>query len=194
MKKVLLLAAVALMAVMSVNAQSKGDVNYHIRGGITYSTLTNNDDAKYKIGWSFGTGFDFSFSDKFALGLDITRDVIGAKSKSLDENLNLEYVGFGPLAKFYATPWVALYAGPEISFLTSAKMDDVSYKSYCNKTEFSVPVGISFEPVVNKNKNIALIIDLRYRFGLTKVYKDSYMEDGIKNSGFVFALGCRYPL
>ena len=190
-----MLVAAALMAVVSVNAQTKGDVNYRFQGGITYSTLTNNDDAEYKIGWSLGTGFDFFFTDKFALGLDVTHDVIGANSKSLDENLNLEYIGFGPLAKYYATPWVALYAGPEINFLMGAKMDDVSFKSYCNKTEFSVPVGISFEPVVNKNKNIALIIDLRYRFGLSKVYKDSYAgEDGIKNCGFLLSLGCRYPL
>ena len=195
MKKVLMMAIVALMAVVSVNAQTKGDVNYRFRGGITISNLTNSDNFKNKIGWSLGTGFDFFFTDKFALGLDLTHDVIGAEVKSRDENFNLEYIGFGPLAKYYALPWLSVYAGPEINFLTSAKFDDVSYKSYCKKTEFSVPVGISFEPVINKSKNIALIIDLRARFGLSKVDKEGFIwGNDIKNNAFIFTLGCRYPL
>ena len=194
MKKVLMMVIAAMMVVMSVNAQVKGDVNYRFRGGITYSTLTNNDDAKYKVGWSLGTGFDFFLTDKFALGLDLTHDVVGANIKSLDENFNLEYIGFGPLAKYYATQWMALYAGPEINFLTSAKVDDESYKSHCKKTELSVPIGISFEPVINKTKNIALIIDLRYRLGLTNVNKESFSwANDVKNSGFIFTFGCRYP-
>ena len=142
-----------------------------------------------------GTGFDFFFTDKFALGIDLTHDVIGAKSKTMDENFNLEYIGFGPLARYYAMPWVSLYAGPEINFLTSAKIDDVSLKSSCKKTELSVPVGISFEPVINKVRDIALIVDLRYRFGLSKMNKESFDGvDDIKNSAFIFTLGIRYPL
>ena len=169
-------------------------MNYRFRIGPNLSTLTGSDDAKYKIGYSVGAGFDFCFTDKFALGLDITHDYIGAKSKTLDENVNLEYIGFGPLVKYFATPWLSLYAGSEINFLTSAKINDISYKSVCKKNEFTVPIGIAFEPVIGKRSNTALTIDLRYRLGLSKVNKNRFLEaDDIKNCAFILTIGYRAP-
>ena len=194
MKKLLTMVVVALMTTMNVSAQTAGEVNYRFQIGPNMSTLTNSDDAKYKIGYSVGAGFDFCLTDKFAIGLDITRDNIGAKSKYYDENVNLEYIGFGPLARYYATPWLCLYAGPEINFLTSAKIDDASCKSICKKNEFSVPVGISFEPVISKNRNIALTVDLRYRIGLSKVNKESFIgANDVKNSAFILTIGYKAP-
>jgi len=194
LKRIFVMAAAALMAVTSVNAQVAGDVSYRFRGGVNMSTMTSNDDSKYKVGWTLGTGIDFCFSDQFSLGLDICHDMIGAKSKSLDENLNLEYLGIGPLVRLYAKPWMSLYAGPQINFLTSAKVDDHSYKSFCEKTEFSVPIGISFEPMVGKRRNVALIIDLRYRLGLSNVNKEQLLgNEDTKNSAFILTIGYKNP-
>ena len=195
MKKFLVMFVVAMMAAMNVSAQKAGNVFYRAQVGVNTSTLTGSDLAKYKIGWTLNTGFDFCFTDNFSLGLDVIHDYIGANNKAIDENVNLEYIGFGPLARYYATPWVSLYAGPEINFLTNAKVDDKSFKSSCKKTEFSVPIGVSFEPVVGKSRNISLIIDLRYRLGLTKVNKAPILDDNdLRNSAFILTLGVKYPL
>lgn len=193
MKRLLLMAVVAMMATMSMNAQNAHDLNVRFRLGGDLCTLTGNDDYKQKLGWSIGGGFDFCITDQWAVSLDLSHDYIGAKSKSLDKKLNLEYLSFGPMAKFYATPWLALQAGPEIGFLMKAKMDDTSYKDACKKTEFSLPLGVSFEPKIGSNDG-SLIIDLRYRLGLSNVNKKDVIDDNMRNSAFIFTVGYKFNL
>lgn len=188
MKKIITMAMAVLMAAMTVNAQTAGDINFRFRGGANLSTLTNNDDAKQKIGWSIGFGLDYCLTDQFALSLDVNRDQLGCKSESLDKKLNLEYISLGPMAKFYATPWLALQAGPEIGFLRKAKLDGNSCKDAYKKTEFSLPVGFSFEPKVSK-KDVAIVIDIRYRLGLSNANDDDIDVNDMKNSAFILTLG-----
>lgn len=193
MKRLLLMAVVSMMATMSMNAQNAHDLIVRSRVGVNLCTLTGNDDFKQKLGWTVGAGFDFCITDQWAVSLDISRDYIGAKSKLLDKKLNLEYLSFGPIAKFYATPWLALQAGPEIGFLLKAKMDDTSYKDAYKKTEFSLPLGVSFEPKIGSNDG-SLIIDLRYRLGLSNVNKKDVIDANIHNSAFIFTVGYKFNL
>ena len=190
MKRIIAMAVVAIMTTISAKAQQAGEIVYMFRAGANVSTLTGNDDAKTKLGWTIGTGIGFCFTDKFTLALDLSHDYIGAKVKSSDEDLDLEYISFGPMAKYYATPWFALQAGPEIGFLSKAKMDDVSVKSSFKGTEISVPIGVSVEPKIG-NKGGALVIDLRYRLGLSNVSK---LDKDMHNSAFTLTLGYRFPL
>ena len=193
MKKIITMAIAALMAAMTMNAQTQGDINFRFRGGGNLSTLTGNDDAKEKMGWTIGFGFDYCFSNQFALSLDVNRDRLGYKSKSLDKDLNLEYLSLGPMAKYYATPWLALQAGPEIGFLRKAKMSGINQKEAYEKTEFSLPIGLSFEPKVSK-KDVALVIDLRYRLGLSKANDEDVLIGDMKNSAFILTIGYKLGL
>ena len=193
MKKIITMAMAALMAAMTMNAQTQGDINFRFRGGGNLSTLTGNDDAKEKMGWTIGFGFDYCFSNPFALSLDVNRDRLGFKSKSLDKDLNLEYLSLGPMAKYYATPWLALQAGPEIGFLRKAKMSGINQKEAYEKTEFSLPIGLSFEPKVSK-KDVALVIDLRYRLGLSKANDEDVLIGDMKNSAFILTIGYKLGL
>lgn len=190
MKKFFTLMAVAMLTVMSANAQTAGDLTCSLRAGGALSTVTNNDDAKQRLGWTVGADFDYYLSDKVALCLDISHDYIGAKSKVLDEKMKLEYIGFGPMVKYHLVPWFALQAGPEINFLTKAKLGDESIKSACKKTEFTLPIGVSFEKNFSKGDN-SLILDLRYRLGLT-----GYNESGetSRNSALIFTVGYKFSL
>lgn len=188
MKKIILITLATLMATMTVNAQRSGDIKFRFRGGGNLSTLTGLDDAQQKIGWTVGFGLDYCFTDQFALSLDVNRDQLGAKSKSLDKKLNLEYLSLGPMAKYYATPWLALQAGPEIGFLRKAKMDGQNCKDDYKKTEFSLPIGLSFEPKISK-RDVALIIDLRYRLGLSNANERDVLIDDVKNSAFILTIG-----
>lgn len=51
-RKILFLAAVAMMTAMNVNAQSAGEWTFKTRVGGNLSTVSNNDDAKWKADWS----------------------------------------------------------------------------------------------------------------------------------------------
>ena len=189
MKKTIIIAVAALIAAMNLKAQTQGDINFRFRAGGNLSTLSGNDDAKEKIGWSLGVGVDYCLTDLFALSLDVNRDQLGCKSKALDKKLNLEYLSIGPLAKYYATPWLALQAGPEIGFLRKAKMSGVNQKDAYKKTELSLPIGLSIEPKVSSKKDVALIIDLRYRLGLSNVNDEDALMDDMKNSTFTLTIG-----
>jgi hypothetical protein len=193
MKKSLWIIIAFIMATVNMNAQTAKDLNFQFRVGANLSTLTGNDDAKMKLGYSIGAGMDYCLTDQFALRFDLSHDYIGAKSKLLDENLNLEYLSFGPMAKYYATPWLAFQAGPELGFLLKAKVDDTSYKSHYKDTEFSLPIGVSFEPKVGKN-GISLIFDLRYRLGLTKANKDGEFGKDFRNSAIILTVGYKYSM
>jgi hypothetical protein len=76
------------------------------------------------------------------------------------------------------------------AFLTSAKDktsgNSVDIKDACNKFDFSIPVGLSYE-ISN------VVIDARYNFGLTKVYKGSDVIKS-KNSVIQITLGYKFDL
>ena len=196
MKKFLMMIAVAMMMATSMNAQTAGECNFITRAGGNLTTLTNNKDAKLRVGWDIGAAFNLCITDQFAVALDISHDYLGAKSKIADKNLQLEYLSFGPMAKYYATPWLAVQAGPELGFLLTAKLggDKVvsgeKIKDGFKKTELSLPIGVSFEPKVG-NKGGSLVFDLRYHLGLTKVNKDG---DSMRNSAFIFTAGYKFNL
>ena len=193
MKKLFLMVLVALMTTANLNAQTMGDVVFRFRGGGNLSTLTGNDDAKQKIGWSLGLGLDYYLTDQIALGIDVSHDNIGAKSKSLDKSLKLEYFSAGPMARYYVAPWLALECGTEVGLLLKAKLDDEKCKGDYKKVEVSLPVGLSFEPKLG-NSDMGLVIDLRYRFGLSTVNKKDVLPDDMKNSAVILTIGYKLKM
>ena len=191
MKKILMVA-VAMMTAMSVNAQSAGEWNLKGRVGGNQSTVSNNDDAKWKVDWSVGLGVDYMITDNLAATLELQRDVMGSKSDMTGKKNTLDYLHFPLMAKYYVTKWLALEAGPQIGFLLRAKNDGVSYKDQCKKTEFSIPIGVSVEIPVKSSWKSHTIIDLRYHLGLTKV--NDYGTDSYFNRGFILTVGYKHDL
>ena len=191
MKKILMMVTVAIMTAMSMNAQSAGEWSFNGRLGGNMSTLTNYDDAKWKVGLSVGLGVDYLLTDKLAVSLEVDRNVMGNKSN--DKNNTLDYFHVPLLAKYHVTPWLALEAGPQIGFLVSAKRDGVSYKDNCKKTEFSIPIGASVEFPVKKDTWLDnVVLDLRYHLGLTKV--NDFGTDSNCNRAFVLTIGYKFGL
>lgn len=193
MKKILLMVAVAIMTATSVNAQTAGKWSFKGRAGFNMSTVTNDDDAKWKFGLSLSSGVDYMLSDQMAVSLELDRNSLGSKSDMLDVNSTLDYIHVPLLAKFYLKPWLALEAGPQIGFLVSAKQDGVSFKDTCKKTEFSIPVGLSFEiPARKSDWYNCVVVDLRYHLGLTKV--NDYGTDSYCNRAIILTLGYKFGL
>ena len=190
MKKILAMAAVAMMTAMNVNAQSAGEWTFKTRVGGNLSTVSNNDDAKWKADWSVALGVDYMITDKLAATLELQRDIMGSKSEMTDKKSTLDYLHFPLMAKYYVTKWLALQAGPQIGFLLRAKNDGVSYKDQCKKTEFSIPVGASVEIPVTSSWKSHVLVDLRYHLGLTKV--NDYDTDSYCNRGFIMTVGYKY--
>ena len=197
MKKYIVLVVAAIMTTMSMNAQEKGEFNYKVRMGAAMSTLTNNDDAKMEPNFNFAVGVDYMLTNKFALGLEVQTNYLGAKSKEADKRLTLWYTSVPLLAKYYVTPWLAVQAGPQVSFLRRVTLDGdktvngVKLKDNMKKVELSVPLGLSFEPKIGNNGD-ALLVDLRYQLGVTPVNKKIDSDDKSRyNSAIILTVGYR---
>jgi len=196
MKKFMMMAAVALMTAMGVNAQSAGEFDYYLHAGGSLSTLTNTDDAKMRPDFAAGAGVQYMVSNEFGLALEVNAYRLGAKDKDTDAKLKTTYVAVPLLAKYYVTEGVSLFAGPQVSFLTSAKMSDddvdIKVKDYLNKVDFSIPVGVSYEPKIGNKR---MLFDLRYNIGISKVNKDEKFsmddekEKDARNSAVVLTVG-----
>ena len=51
-------------------------------------------------------------------------------------------------------------------------------------------MGVTFELL--RDRDYSLIIDLRYRFGVTNINKKELIEDNIRNSALILTAGYRF--
>lgn len=171
--------------------------------------------AGAKAGFAAGIEVGHQMTDKFALSVGVIYSQQGAqrdyttsygdyyslKDKSKGE---LSYLNVPILANFYLFKGFAVKAGIQPGFLFSAKTkmdrtasgtaakleshDETDVKEYCNKVDFSIPVGISYE-----FSNI--VIDARYNIGVTNIKNDSKIEKGANNGkNGVFQLTVGYKI
>jgi hypothetical protein len=195
MKKLFMIAAM-MVATLSVSAQEAGQMFIKPMAGGTFSTLVGDvDDVKGKIGLVGGAEFGYNINETFGITAGLLYTMQGCKDKDVDANFNLDYINVPVLANVYVAPGLALKAGPQIGFLTRAKLDDVDMKDVCNTIDFSIPVGVSYEIS-------DFVIDFRYNIGITSVSKNKEIKADVieiesdrktRNSVFMLTVGYKIP-
>ena len=177
----------AMMAIVSANAQHReGEFSIQPRVGVTFSTLTDNDDAKMKINLTYGAEYEQYITDQFSLAGGVLFTNQGFKYDDGDGTLNNYYVAVPITANYYVVPGLAVKAGlqPAYRVKTNMKIDGQTYDLdkvvdflfgdsdvKMNNLDLSIPVGLSYE-----YNNFTL--DARYNFGLIKLFS------GVDNSVF----------
>ncbi len=182
MKKVLVIAALAtLFAATTVNAQ---EFNFGAKGGLNLATLNGKDadDVKMKVGFNLGLVGEYAFNEKMAIQPELLFSAQGAKSEEGDGKLKLNYLSLPVMFKYYVAEGFSLQAGPQVSYLLSAKVDDEDVKDGARKIDFALGVGAGYK--LDNN----LFFDARYTYGLSKIGKDS--DDGkVYNGVFQISVG-----
>ena len=192
MKKLILLAVVAMMATLSVNAQ-----NTFVKPmvGPTFSKFTSFDDAKFKVGVVGGMEVGYYVSEPFALTAGLLVSLQGSNYKDeeyfKDQKTTMTYLNVPLLANYYVAPGFAIKAGIQPGFLLGRKSKGsekvllIQWEDYeitdtegLKKLDLSIPIGLSYE-----FSNI--VLDARYNLGLTKIIEDVKA----KNSVFMLTLG-----
>ena len=191
-----------MMAIVSANAQHReGEFSIQPRVGVTFSTLTNTDDAKMKINLTYGAEYEQYITDQFSLAGGVLFTNQGFKYDDGDGTLNNYYFAVPITANYYVVPGLAVKAGvqPGFKMRAKAKLDDRTidlddlYKLdqlltgediKVSKFDLSIPVGISYE-----YKNI--VLDARYNWGLVKVLN---VGDAFYNRCFMLSLGYKLEL
>ena len=121
-----------------------------------------------------------------------------------DVSIKLHYVAVPVTANFYIWRGLALHAGVQFGYLTSARMEgEVTYdndgdytfsfsrgcKSDYNKFDFSIPGGVSYE------WGNHLFLDSRFNVGVTNVNKEkTYEGKDMQNVTFQLTLGYKFNL
>jgi hypothetical protein len=181
MKK-LLLAAVALMATMSVNAQQ---MFLKPMVGGTLATLTGDvDDTKMKVGLVAGAEFGYFISEQFAVTAGLLYAMEGTAIKDVDDNMKLDYLNIPILANYYVAPGFAIKAGIQPGILCSSKYGDYDIKDSYKSLDIAIPIGVSYEIS-------DFVIDARYNLGVANIYDSSHFKE--KTSVIMLTLGYKIP-
>ena len=221
MKKILLASAIALFA--GLNAQT----TFGVKAGYALSNLNSNEDdfefggieggMKSKSGFYIGGLVEHKFNNKFALQGEVEYANLGGKAEvqipgtgiTLTEKMNLNRIVIPVSARYYATPELAVYGGPYVSFKTNNKVkfevsgpnasmvDPSGFRNgerYVEKflddslksTDFGLFLGADYK--VYKG----LFVDARYSFGLTNMIKNPVDGEKLKMNFFQIGVGYKF--
>ena len=116
-----------------------------------------------------------------------------AELKNYDVTWKVDYLNIPIVANFYVWKGLALKAGLQPGINVSSKLDgsagnyhaSVNIDDAVNTFDLALPLGISYDFG-------GLVLDARYTLGLTKTFKDNYLDS--KNITFQIGIGYKFNL
>lgn len=197
MKK-LFFAAVMLMVSVATFAQNEvGKFTIMPKVGLSLADYQGADDSKLRVGAVAGVELEYGVTDMFGLSVGALYSMQGAKGKEdgATATLKADYINIPILANVYVAPGLAVKLGIQPGFNINSKAEisegggsaSADAGDFTNSIDFSIPVGVSYQ-----FNNI--VIDGRYNWGLTKVYKSDSGFTDLKNSVFQITVGYKFAL
>ena len=204
MKKTILVATALLLSV-STNAQNAvGSWSLQPKAGINLATMTNDDDAKIRVGLVAGAELVYQATPLLSISAGALYSQQGAKAKveGIDGTLKMDYVNVPILANFHVAQGLAVKVGIQPGFLINDKVEvsgngvsaevglKESYRALgidvdIPSVDFAIPLGVSYE-------YSHVVLDARYNFSLTKAI--SVLGESTKHSVFQITLGYKFAL
>lgn len=175
MKKFLMMLVMATVA-MTASAQNtlrdKGSFTLQPKAGVGIGTISGSwttiggEKDKARIGFVAGLEGEYYAADWFglAVGLNYAQQGFKFEAEDYKETTKLDYLNVPIVGNFYVAKGLALKTGFQFGFLMNAKLDSQDIKDLCNKVNFAIPIGVSYE-IEN------VVLDLRYNLGLNKTNK-----------------------
>ena len=196
MKKMMMIAVMAIVA-MTASAQNTlrddGTFTLQPKVGLAlgsfsgeYVKVAGESDPKTRVGFLVGVEGEYYINSWFSAALGLNYAQQGWKVD--DVAAKLDYLNVPLTADFYVAPGLALKTGVQLGFLMNAKSGDSDMKDLCNKTNFSIPIGVSYE-ISN------FVLDIRYNVALSKVNKyDGGHGEKSRSDLIQFTLGYKFQL
>jgi hypothetical protein len=196
MKKLMMIAVMAIVA-MTASAQNtlrdNGAFTLQPKVGLglgsfsgEYVKVAGESDPKTRVGFLVGVEGEYYINSWFSAALGLNYAQQGWKVD--DVAAKLDYLNVPLTADFYVAPGLALKTGVQLGFLMNAKSGDSDMKDLCNKTNFSIPIGVSYE-ISN------FVLDIRYNVALSKVNKyDGGHGEKSRSDLIQFTLGYKFQL
>ena len=195
MKKVMMIAVMAIFA-MTASAQNTnrevGAFTLQPKVGLTigsfsgeYITVGGKVDTKKRVGFTAGLEGEIYATNWLGIALGLNYAQQGWKFN--DVKCKYDYLNVPLVADFYVARGLALKTGVQLGFLMNAKWDDLNFKDDSNKTNFSIPIGISYE-----FSNV--VLDLRYNVALSKVNKNATDNYKFRSDLVQITIGYKFEL
>ena len=172
MMMMLVMATVAMTASAQNTLRDKGSFTLQPKAGVGIGTIAGNwttiggEKDKARIGFVAGLEGEYYAADWFglAVGLNYAQQGFKFEAEDYKETTKLDYLNVPIVGNFYVAKGLALKTGFQFGFLMNAKLDSQDIKDLCNKVNFAIPIGVSYE-IEN------VVLDLRYNLGLNKTNK-----------------------
>ncbi len=195
MKKLMMIAVMAIFA-MTASAQNTnrevGAFTLQPKVGLTigsfsgeYVTVGGKVENKKRVGFTAGLEGEIYATNWLGIALGLNYAQQGWKFN--DVKCKYDYLNVPLVADFYVARGLALKTGVQLGFLMNAKWDDLNVKDDCNKTNFSIPIGISYE-----FSNV--VLDLRYNVALSKVNKNATDNLKFRSDLVQITIGYKFEL
>ena len=195
MKKLMMIAVMAIFA-MTASAQNTnrevGAFTLQPKVGLTigsfsgeYVTVGGKVENKKRVGFTAGLEGEIYATNWLGIALGLNYAQQGWKFN--DVKCKYDYLNVPLVADFYVARGLALKTGVQLGFLMNAKWDDLNVKDDSNKTNFSIPIGISYE-----FSNV--VLDLRYNVALSKVNKNATDNYKYRSDLVQITIGYKFEL
>ena len=208
MKKTILVATALLLCVSSKAQNAVGSWSLQPKAGINVATMTNDDDAKIRVGLVAGAELEYQASPLLSISAGALYSQQGAKAKveGIDGTIKMDYVNVPILANFHVAQGLAVKVGIQPGFLINDKVEvsangvdgkisaevelKESYRALgvdadIPSVDFAIPLGVSYE-------YSHVVLDARYNFSLTNAI--SVLGESTKHSVFQITLGYKFSL
>ncbi|MCR9016585.1 porin family protein [Aquiflexum gelatinilyticum] len=197
MKKITLIFAFAALISLQSQAQDtdkKG--GFGLRGGASFFNFGGDDassnDYSNRIGYHLGLYNSLFIGNSFAIEPGLFYSVKGTQNDDFaNSRAILKYVDVPVLFRFYLSEGLNIFAGPQLSFLTSSKFEGDLFGSTISfdtesvsNSDFGVLVGLGY------NLPKGLNLQASYNYGLSPVFKNSNVD--VYNRGFQVSLGVTF--
>ena len=232
MKKIILLAVIALLASSSVKGQEQmGTFSLIPKIGVSIANVSGENiyyenseipvKGKYNARFLGGVEAEYQMlpTTSVSLGVGYVQqgchfsDFEVGDIKSMSEgfsevNNKLDYIQCPLTINQYLAEGLAVKAGIQLGFLVRSEFSssitpithldngakeygetvkvEIDQKSVMRSMDVSIPVGVSYE-------YLNVVLDARYHFGLSKLYKDDSWPTE-KNKVFTFTVGYKFSL
>jgi hypothetical protein len=192
MKKIILTVA-AVCAFGFANAQ---ETKFGVKGGLNLANFSGDiEDGSTLAGLNIGVFAEIKLSDKFVFQPEVLFSGQGADSN--EGSFNLNYINVPLMMKYYVADKFNFEAGPQIGFLTSAKikMDGVSIdsKRLFTSTDFGINFGAGYDFTQKFSAGV------RYNLGVSNIFSDEFKEalqqevqEDVSVQNSVFSLSLAY--
>lgn len=190
MKKIFL--SVSMVTLLAAGAFAQG-LSGGLKGGLNFANFSGDDASgtDMKIAYHVGGYVNFAFSESLSLQPELLYNAVGPKmtQDGVDVNFNASYVSL-PVMLMYSFGVVNIQAGPQVGFLTSAKMKadidgdsaELDVKDSMKGTDFGFNIGLG----ANFGKVNA---SARYCLGLSNIIDEE--DADVKNSVIQLSLGLK---